>query len=72
MEHVYCRRLALKTVVARDLTRLSVSGGFSMFGGTGVERRRREDRAAEGRDGVGSGEGCPPPQNLGLCNVSRS
>ena len=33
-----------------------------MFGGTGVERRRREDRVAKGHEGVRSGEGCPLPK----------
>ena len=35
----------------RDLSRLlAIGGGFSLFG-EGVKRRRREDRAAEGREG---------------------
>ncbi len=34
--------------------------------GADFERRRREDRGAEGAEGVGSGEGaCPLPSRLG-------
>jgi len=37
-------------------------------GDWGDERRRREDRGAEGAEGVGCGEGCatPPPHRGGV------
>jgi len=42
-------------------------GGLSAEGAS-VERRRREDRGAEGTEGVGCGEGVSPsPLGRGLC-----
>jgi len=44
--------------------------------GADVERRRREDRGAAGAEGMGCGEGCPPPHwgrglGRGLCPLPR-
>jgi len=46
------------------MTYYELSGGSRICKREGgkVERRSREDRGDKGAEGVGFGEGCPPPQ----------
>jgi len=71
--HQRYRRTDRQTTCDRK-TALCTAGHFlSKIRHYANERRRREDRGADGAEGLESGEGCPPPQpTRGLGSVVSS